>query len=348
MYGKTRCRLMGAVAALAAAAFPPASHGATQVKPRDLGTWHAKAKVNDRILKQLPRARAAQHERTEGFTDHHGHSLTLITTSPDLDLRPYAETLAGIYHHGEIEDLLVYVLPPEEVDAVCGAEASACYAAEDAATSYRGSMVIPSEDPDLLHIIVHEYGHHVDNQLINLGHIFECPYDGDGSRNWFFERDWDDDLFHNTSCSAQASWSNQLAELYAEDFTWLNGNRTWRPDMTLRSPSNLHLGAMKFDFDQPLTTRRYSTWRPMVARKRERYKRLKLRNWTFLSVDVRAPRRSDFDIYIYRANGTRAVRRSTRGGRRERKRFVLPPGSYDVGVYAYRGDGRARVRMARA
>jgi hypothetical protein len=162
-----------------------AAQAATPVHPADLGTWRAKAEVRDRVLGNRParlRANAAAAS-TELFSDHHGHEFTISTDVPELDLTPFAELLAGAYHHDEIEDLHVTVLAPEHVGAVCGVDAAACYLAEDAARSFRGQMWVPSSDPDLRHIVVHEYGHHVDNQLINLGHLGACAFDNDGSRN---------------------------------------------------------------------------------------------------------------------------------------------------------------------
>ena len=33
-----------------------------------------------------------------------------------------------------------------------------------------------------------------------------------------------------------------LGELFAEDYTWLHGNRFWRPDMPVPAPGDRHLG----------------------------------------------------------------------------------------------------------
>jgi hypothetical protein len=159
-----RPAIMIAVAAATMALAAQSASAARVVQPADLSELRARSAVRDSVIRVTPRAGAAD-DRTEVFVDQHGHRITLSTPIDGLDLTPYASVLAGTIHYDEIEDVAVWVLSPPDVQAVCGADALACYGPEDAATSNRGTLVIPSTDPDLQHIIVHEYGHHVDNQV---------------------------------------------------------------------------------------------------------------------------------------------------------------------------------------
>ena len=80
-----------------------------------------------------------------------------------------------------------------------------------------------------MHIVVHEYGHHMDNQLVNLAGLgYGCDVDGDGSRRWFFARDLEDRIFNRGfDCSPATPWDHLLPELFAEDFTRANGLTGW-------------------------------------------------------------------------------------------------------------------------
>ena len=327
---------------------PGAAASATRIEPRDLGEWRAKGDVHDTVLQPGIRARAAQ-ARFEQFEDQHGHILTLATDIPDVDLTPYAEVFAGMHHYDEIEQVGVTVVEPDETAGICGdPEALACYSPEDPARSYRGWIWIPREHYDLWHIMVHEYGHHVDNQLLNLGHLgFGCRFDNDGSRNWLFERDVDDRILDaGFSCDPNADWGYLLGELYAEDYTWVNGNRTWRPDMPTRAPAEWHLAALEDDFASPYQprARRYRKW---VRFNRSRWVSLNLRDWTFLTARLTGWRSADLDLYIFRGNARRAFARSRKSGSREQIQRILRPGHYDIQIYAYRDSGYGTLRVLR-
>ena len=336
-----------ALAAVLALAAPSVSQAAEKVQAADLGAWEAKAPVVDTIIPHpgsVARA-ASAHVRVEEFTDPHGHTLTFGTTVAGLDLAPYASLFSGIYHHDEIEDVGLMIVAPSEVVGICGGVEGtlACYAPER--DSAGGLLVMPSESPDLTHIAVHEYGHHVDNQLLNFAHLpFGCGWDNDGSRNWFFARDVDDDIFSNTTCSPDADWSRLLGELYAEDFTWLNGNTAWRGDMPVRQPHAGQLEALRADFDRPFrpSTRRYKR---SIGRDRAKVVALSLRDWTFLSMRLTGPRRADLDLYLFPRDGRRPLARSRGRTSRERILRILPPGRYDAVIHASRAGGTGRLTV---
>ncbi len=120
-----------------------------------------------------PRAPEAATARIERFTDEHGHTLTLATDLPDLNLRPFARDPGRAPPSREIEDAVVEVVAPASTrrDLRRPGRGRLLRAGGLLALSSRGRIWIPSSDADLLHVIAHEYGHHVDNQLVNLGHL---------------------------------------------------------------------------------------------------------------------------------------------------------------------------------
>jgi hypothetical protein len=332
---------------LAAFAALTTSAAAAPVEPLSLGEWRAKDKVTDTIV--APRARAgAASARLERFTDEHGHQLTLSTALAGLDLLPYARVLAGLHHRGEIEDVTVDVVAPTSIAEICGDPAAvACYSPEDPLRSLRGRIWIPSADDDLLHIIVHEYGHHVDNQLVNLGHLASsgCGFDNDGSRNWFFERDVDEPIFEaGISCTPEAQWSHVLGEIYAEDYTWLNGNRSWLPDMPLGPPGDRHLDALAGDLAVPFQSRsrRYERW---VGQGHSRIIRMRLRDWTLFTAQLRGRPAADLDLYLYTSGADLPFAGSARPRSREELQGALPPGSYKVEIFAHSKSGRGTLAL---
>ena len=332
---------------LALMALPAAATAAAPipVEPAEIGEWRAKGPVRDRVLPPGFRARAAA-SRTEEFVDIGGHEIAVTTDVPELDLMPYAQILAWLIHFDEIDDVTLEVVAPERIGEVCGAEALACYQPASPGLSPAGWMWIPSVHEDLVHLIAHEYGHHVDNQLSNLAGIRSgCDVSNDGSRNWFFERDADDRLVEaGLGCAGGAEWSQQLSELFAEDFTWLNGNRVWRPDMLVRAPGEWHLEALASDLAVPFeaNTKRYSRH---VDAGESRFIKVTLEHWTFFTAELTGRRRADLDLFLRKAHRRRALERSRGVGSHEEVERLLPPGEYSVEVLADAADGRGKLRL---
>ena len=337
----------------AAATIPPSSAPTpTPVEPQDLGTWAADRRIIDRILTRPPIRRFEGVARSEVFSDPHGHRITLATAVPGLSLAPYAQVFAGIYHHDEIQDVTIEIVATDQIETVCGPEAVGCYLPEDPAYSYRGTMWIPASSPspldDWTQIAVHEYGHHVDNQLLNFADVLPglgCDFASDGSRNWFFEREIEDHILSGTTCDPDAAWESLLGELYADDFTWLNGNTGWWDGMPVPPPTERQLAAMQRDFDHPLPeTRRIRATRK-VRRHRMRTVRFRTRDWHFVTLRLTGRPRADLDLFLYTRTGTRPLERSRRPRSKERIWTVLPPGRYDVVIYAYRRSGHGRLKI---
>lgn len=345
-----RARLVMAFTAILCAvlvAAPAALAAPRSVEPLDLSAVHAKAEVVDRILPPGMSARAAG-ARTQQFTDDHGHLFSISTDVPGVDLQPYASVFAGLLHGDEVEQLRIEAVTLSEMGVTCGtAEAVACYRPDDPDRSFAGQIWFALDDPDVVHTIVHEYGHHTDNQLLNLRHLglLGCSLASDGSRNWFFEREIADDILGaGIGCDPAGDWEHLLGEVYAEDFVVLNGIHDWQLS-SVRAPTSGSLTALLNDIANPFEPYRFERSR-RVPRRHARLVRFDLDDWSFVTIRMRGPRRTDLDLYLYPAGSTKRLERSTRRGSTERiARRLLAPGGYRVGIYAYKGSGRARVRV---
>lgn len=261
--------------------------------------------------------------RQQQFQDQHGHVLTLATDVEGLDLTPYAELLASTYHHGEVELLHLLVAGPETVSGLCGNEASACYSPDDPDSSGQGAAVVSHDDPGLMHVLFHEYGHHVDNQLYNLADLIGCTVDADGSRRWFFKRDRQGTLLDDTSCEDDAPWEQQLAELYAEDYAQLAGvpRTAFDGRLSLPPPTQSELEALRHDMDSPFLPRT-RTLKGRFRGKRPRLHSLRLEAPAFVAFVRRsglrnvALRRCAHPIYEDLFQNRCSVRVHPRRGRR--------------------------------
>lgn len=319
------------------------------VTGRDLSTVVARGRVVDRILPpRLARVSSHQPTRVEEYSDEHGHKILVGTSIPALNLEPFAAVLAGTIHGDELGELRTLVVNPSEVSAECGAPPDegvvACYGPDDPERSFGGQMIVPSSHPDLLHAMIHEYGHHMDNALVNLGHLGLCDFSNDGSRRWFFARDADDDLFGRSGCTEQVAYERLLGELFAEDFVALHGIDEWVTS-DFQPPTRRMLNALDADISRPFATKR-KRFRGRVSQRRQlRIRRFSISVPTFFSAVLRGPRgrRNDLDLFLWRRNGRRALEKSRKRNSRERVERVLLPGRYEVGVYAYRGRGRYRL-----
>lgn len=333
-----------AVASACASIVAPANAAPRVAEPADLTGLSASGPIVDTVLADVPTA--AIQGTPQVFVDPHGHRITLETAIPGLDLSPYADVLAATLHRNEIEDLVVYVVRPSETGAICGdAMAVACYLPEDPETSYRGWMWIPSEDEDLFYTIIHEYGHHVDNQLLNLAHLGLCNFASDGSRNWFFRRDVEDNVLGaGFGCNPDLGWDKLLGELYAEDFTWLNGNTTWALIPSMRPPSHAQRAAIAFDLAVPFEQRTLGV-RRWISFDRIAVKRFSSRHWALTSINLSGRRRADFDLYLFRRGARRPIVAKTAVGSRHRIERILRPGAYEVVVHAYATGGTAALRV---
>jgi hypothetical protein len=333
---------------LALAAAAPAD-AARRVSGRTLAGAPMHARVHDTVLAPGTAQARASTATTRVFQDAHGNSIRISTSVRGLDLTPYARLLAGIPLHGaEIQYLAVEVVTPDKIGAICGsADAAACYGPDNPGRSRAGQMFIPSADRDLAHIVVHEYGHHMDNQLLNLAGLgYGCDMDGDGSRGWFFARDLENQIFdRGFNCSPATQWDHLLPELFAEDFTRANGLRGWV--MPVPPPSRRVLDAMRDDVARPFH-RQTARARISIPRRGEFRKRLTVSGWTAIGVRLSVPRGRDFDLFIYEPGQRRPLIKSTRSGSADERigGAFFAPGAYMLVVRSRGGGGSSRLKLA--
>jgi hypothetical protein len=293
------------------------------------------------------RARASQAPtRVENFTDGHGHVITIGTSLDGVDLRPIAMVLAGTIHGEEIEDLRVRVVRADEVGALCGGGKGvvACYGPDDERRLPSGEMIVPYDAGETTHAVVHEYGHHLDNQLWNLSPLGLCGLSNDGSRRWFFARQVADNIIRDTGCSVETRWDRLLGEVFAEDFVVLNGIAEWVLD-GIRPPSAAVLSALRKDIAHPFDPRTRRA-RGRVGLRRARTMPFRLGTYTFVTASVNGTPGADLDLFVFRRGARRPLERSTGRSSRERIRTLLAPGSYDLDVFAQRARGTYRVTLA--
>jgi hypothetical protein len=340
-----RSALAGAavlVLAIAATAPAVAAEAPIQADVVDL-SFRAQRPVPDRILKRAPRvARSAALTSTQ-YVDTYGNPFTIVTDQDGLDTKPYADILTSVVHGSEISNLEITVTNLAGVQALCGAQAAACYFPM---RDGHGRIYLAHDYTDWVHTTIHEYGHHVDNQLLNFAHLFgTCDISGDGSRNWFFER------FYGKrtpkaefSCDPGSSWDQLLPELFAEDYSWLNGMRNWVLE-TAVPPSEVDVEAMRSDIVDRFepTVKRTRTKR--VAPRRSRTIRIEAGVFTFLELKLRGPRGTNFDLYLYERGKKRPSAYSRRRGSRETLRVIVTPGTYLAVIGSRAGSGRATLTV---
>jgi hypothetical protein len=290
--------------------------------------------VRDVIVERSARAVPA---RIETFADAQGRAIRIGTDIQGIDLAPYASVLAQTLHGAEISTVLVEVVPWSAIEAACGApQVVGCY--------FPSQLRIVVTDYDargadeLVHTIVHEYGHHVDQQLENLGHLDPRCTGGDGSRSWWWAR-----APTRFTCDSW-NWELLLAELYAEDYAAANGIVGWQ--LTTAAPPTAWVRSrIAYDFATRFGPRALtrSGW---VRRHRWRSWSFTVRHWTWLTATLRGPYRADLDLYLFRAGAQRPLRKSLRLGSSERIVHTLRPGRYEIAVWATRAGGRATMRLA--
>ena len=92
----------------------------------------------------------------ETFTFHVSHSYEL----DEAARQEWANFLAWSLHGGELARLTLYYAPLDEVEAVCGEDALACYSPRDETIFAPGDLE-GDRNRDVEEILLHEYGHHL-------------------------------------------------------------------------------------------------------------------------------------------------------------------------------------------
>jgi len=322
----------------------PAARDAGRVEPVPLAGTRALRPVRD----VLPRSsvRASRHAPPPPFqklTDPHGHVITIGTPIAGLDLAPVAAVLAGTIHGPEIATVRVIVVSAARVARECGGGEGvlACYI-PDGPRATTGEMVVAHDDPDLRHSAVHEYGHHVDAQYANITPSGGCRRSNDGTRRWFFERERVTRITRRAGCRSGTPYRRLLGEVFAEDYVALNGIVDYV--LPIGPPGASVLAALSADLQQPFRGSAQA-FTGLVRRRRADTRQFHLDTHAFLSAVVSGSPRADLDLFVFRRGGRRPLAASTSDGSSERVRRLLPPGDYDLAVFAARAGGRYRAAL---
>lgn len=316
----------------------------------DLTKVKAKGPVKDVILKKAPKvAGIAKATARATYADAAGRNITIDSTVPGADLNTVAAVLNSTYHGAEITEVIVHVVRLSEIPTICGSrDALACYLATDPTRNGKGQLWFAADDSDWKHSLVHEYGHHIDNQMLNIAHLTDfkidagCGINSDGSRAWFFVRVIGTNLSQKFGCRTD-NWENLLPELFAEDFVVLNGIIGWQLS-TAPPPSSRVLKAMKLDIDRGIKLARIKQTKT-IKRNRTYTKTVTTPNISFLYVYVSGAKGRDFDIWVYPHGKSRLWSKAKTKGRTETYFDFIDVGTWDIKVSARGKTGKAKIRI---
>lgn len=343
-----KAALLSAVALCAAALMATPAFAAQPAGKADLSKVRATGEVRDVFLDSAPKvAGVAKKTGRAAYADSAGRTFTIDSTIPGADLNAVAAVLNATYHGEEIKDIIVHAVRFSEMPAFCESnEADACYLATDPVHNGKGQLWFSYDKEDWRHLLVHEYGHHMDNQLLNIAHLTDfgigkgCGINSDGSRNWFIVRVLGGNLGNKFGCSA-TNWENLMPELYAEDFVVLNGIIGWELP-TAPAPSSSALKAMKFDIDNGLKLARVKTTKS-IKHAHTYTKTVTTPNVSFLYVKVSGASGRDFDIWVYPHGKSKLWSKAKTKGRTETYFDIIDAGRWDIKVSARKKTGKAKI-----
>ncbi|MGK2877992.1 MAG: hypothetical protein ACSLFF_05395 [Solirubrobacterales bacterium] len=344
-----KATVLSALALLATALMAGPASAAQPAGTVDLTRVKAKGVVKDVILDAPPKVAGIARTGRAAYTDSAGRNFTIDTTVPGADLNAFGAVLNSTYHGAEIADLIVHVVTLAQIATICGSnQALACYLPTDPTRNGKGQIWMADDDADWKHSLVHEYGHHMDNQLLNIAHLNDfgisrgCGIDGDASREWFFARVLAGNLSNSFSCNTPI-WENLLPELFAEDFVVFNGITGWQLT-TAAPPSSSALKSMKRDIDIGLKLSSTKITR-RIKHARTYTKRISTPNISFLYVHVSGASGRDFDIWVYPRGSRKLYVKARTRGRNESLFTAIDPGRWDVKISARKKTGNAKIRI---
>lgn len=183
---------------------------------------------------------AAATAETVTADDGRGNPMRFSLEAPGASVAEPARILRASVHGREVSTVLVRLVPAAQVAGLCGsASARACYRGR---SDGAGEITVPAvASPELDRVLLHEYGHHVDNNARNTG------TEPDGTPGWWRERGIAALLAGGTAARDYSlGWDRSLGELFAEDYVQLN-LRTAFPFDWIGPPSAAVLDALRQD-----------------------------------------------------------------------------------------------------
>jgi hypothetical protein len=259
----------------------------------------------------------------------------------DSQLQSVANFFAGLVHGPELADLTVYIAPFDEVTAVCGNDADACYDPRGETMALPGTT--PPDGTPLEEAAAHEYGHHIARNRTN------APWDASnyGPKYWSTQegvcagvragRLFPGDEGANYSLNPGEAWAETYRVLNGGTEAWTRiaaglfpdaGALRWaRQDILNPFPGNT-VGTTSGRFRRGHASRQ-SLWVPVE-------------NDGSVTIRLAGARGLDADLALYA--GGRPVARATHAGRAETLRY-RSCGYRRLKLRIHRAAGYGRFRL---
>jgi hypothetical protein len=170
------------------------------------------------------------------LADDQGRSIHFDVRAEGADAEWYAALLRAAPLADEIATLRIDVVSLEELHSICGSAADGCYS--------RDVMVVPAgQDAGIAHILLHEYGHHLDRSQAVTG-----VSEPNGTPVWWRARGMAELVrLRSVSRSYSLGWDRSIAEIFAEDYARLALGQTEHRITWLGEPDANVLAAIKAD-----------------------------------------------------------------------------------------------------
>jgi hypothetical protein len=261
----------------------------------------------------------------------------------------WADLFASFAHNWELSSLTVLLMPYDELTAICGTEADACYDPQNE------QIVLPGDNPPdgtpVEELAAHEYGHHVANNRDN------SPWNaGDwGTKRWASYEGVCPRVRAGTAFPGAENpdeYALNPGEAFAESYRVLNGGQEpWTRVDQSWIPNSTDLDLIAADVNDPYanpTTRSWQRSFKLRARARDQYAYMNTPLDGSLVVRLRGRGSLDADLWVYDAATGRLIAKRRATGHNETLRTtVCGPSRITVDVYRYSGSGSYSLSVTR-
>jgi hypothetical protein len=196
------------------------------------------------VAAALPAAPAAA--RIVIRADSAGRKMTFDVRASRVDVNWYAGILRRARHGAELENVVVRIVPASAIATRCGRTAGSCYLPG----WHSATIVVPAgRGADVAHLLVHEYGHHIDDSYAMTEGADHGPpgSDAPAAVHWWAARHIARLLnVGRVTYSYRLGWSHSIAEIFAEDYAVMNLHTSSRIG-SLAQPMRAVLAGLRAD-----------------------------------------------------------------------------------------------------